>query len=311
LETFARTEHIEMSFTEFEAKRQFIDIPAGRIAYVESGSGPVALFLHGRLLNGYFWRHQIQDLSDIRRCIALDLMAHGATTCNKDQNVSYDGQAAMIKQFLDSRQIDRVDLIGNDSGTAIAQSFAANNPNRVRTLTLTDGDTYNNSPPAALKAFLKSISQGGLRRTLQALLSPRDIFRSDSALGLGYEHTDYVTNETIEAYLRPFLLSPQRLGALERLCEATLKRETMIRIDAQLRNLYVPTLIAWGTDDVIFDVKWSDWLCDTIPGARHRAQFKNAKLYFPEEPWDDFNNELRNYWTTISLQALAMWARIP
>jgi hypothetical protein len=68
LETFARTEHIEMSFTEFEAKRQFIDIPAGRIAYVESGSGPVALFLHDRLLNGYFWRHQIQDLSDIRRC---------------------------------------------------------------------------------------------------------------------------------------------------------------------------------------------------------------------------------------------------
>jgi hypothetical protein len=51
--------------------------------------------------------------------------------------------------------------------------------------------------------------------------------------------------------------------------------------------------------------------CETIPGARHRAQFTNAKLYFSEEHWDDFNNELRNYWTTISLQALAMWARIP
>jgi len=137
--TFARTEHLDMIFTEFEAKRQFVDIPAGRIAYVEGGSGPVALFLHGRLLNGYFWRHQLRELSDIRRCIAVDLMAHGATSCKAGQNVSYDGQAAMIKQFLDSRQIDRVDLVGNDSGTAIAQIFATNNPQRVRTLTLTDG----------------------------------------------------------------------------------------------------------------------------------------------------------------------------
>jgi pimeloyl-ACP methyl ester carboxylesterase len=31
--------------------------PSGRIAYAESGSGPVALFVHGVLLNGHLWRH--------------------------------------------------------------------------------------------------------------------------------------------------------------------------------------------------------------------------------------------------------------
>jgi pimeloyl-ACP methyl ester carboxylesterase len=67
-----------MNFTQFEAKRQYVDIPAGRIAYVESSSRRVALFLHGRLLNGYFWRHQHKELGDIRRCIAIDLLAHGA-----------------------------------------------------------------------------------------------------------------------------------------------------------------------------------------------------------------------------------------
>jgi pimeloyl-ACP methyl ester carboxylesterase len=300
-----------MSFTEFQAKRQFVDIPAGRIAYVESGSGPVALFLHGRLLNGYFWRHQLQDLNDIRRCIALDLMAHGATSCRAGQNVSYDEQAAMIKQFLDARQIDRVDLVGNDSGTAIAQIFAANNPKRLRTLTLTDGDTYNYSPPTAFKDFLKSISQGALRGTVQTLTSRRAIFRSDKALGLGYEHADDVKDETIDAYFQPFLLSPQRLSELEHFCEATLNCETMIRIHSRLCDLYVPTLIAWGTDDVLFDIKWSDWLSKAIPGTRGRVQFNNAKLYFPEERWSDFNKELRNYWKAISMQALALWARIP
>jgi pimeloyl-ACP methyl ester carboxylesterase len=300
-----------MRFTEFETKRQFVDIPAGRIGYVESGSGPVALFLHGRLLNGYFWRHQLQELSDVRRCIAIDLLAHGATDCKAGQDVSYEGQAAMLKQFLDARQIESVDLVGNDSGTAVALIFAANNPKRVRTLALTDGDTYDNSPPAEFKDFLTSIVQRKLRSALQTPTSRREMFRSDKALGLGYEQPTEIEDETIDAYLQPFLLSLERLGALERFCGATLDCDTMSRIDIRLRDLYVPTLVAWGTDDVLFDIKCCERLSKAIPGTRDRLQFKNAKLYFPEERWNDFNKELRNYWKTISIQALAIFARLP
>ena len=49
----------------FHASRNFADTPFGRIAYVERGEGPVALFIHGALLNGYQWRHQLGELSDI------------------------------------------------------------------------------------------------------------------------------------------------------------------------------------------------------------------------------------------------------
>ncbi len=58
---------------------QTIETSSGRIAYVEAGSGPVALFVHGVLLNKHLWRHQLTNLSDIRRCIAVDLLAHGDT----------------------------------------------------------------------------------------------------------------------------------------------------------------------------------------------------------------------------------------
>src|SRR5215469_4049144 len=54
-----------------------VQTASGRISYTEQGTGPVALFVHGVLLNGYLWRHQLADLSDIRRCIAVDLLAHG------------------------------------------------------------------------------------------------------------------------------------------------------------------------------------------------------------------------------------------
>src|ERR1700680_4400752 len=56
-----------------------VDTPSGRIGYVEVGSGPVALFVHGVLLNKHMWRYQLGALSDFRRCIAVDLLAHGDT----------------------------------------------------------------------------------------------------------------------------------------------------------------------------------------------------------------------------------------
>ena len=56
-----------------------IETPSGRISYAEAGSGPVALFVHGVVLNKHLWRHQLSGLSDIRRCIAVDLLAHGDT----------------------------------------------------------------------------------------------------------------------------------------------------------------------------------------------------------------------------------------
>src|ERR1700720_3611838 len=110
---------------EFFKKADTVEKPSGRISYVERGKGPVALFVHGVLLNGWFWRHQLEELSDIRRCIAPDLLAHGRTEVGADQEVSVTANARMLGDFLDALKIDRVDLIGNDSGGGICQIFAA------------------------------------------------------------------------------------------------------------------------------------------------------------------------------------------
>src|ERR1700724_2718907 len=131
-----------------------IETPSGRISYVEAGSGPVTLFVHGVVLNKHLWRHQVAGLSDIRRCIAVDLLAHGDTEIAPEQDVSVTANAKMLREFLDALQIDQVDLVGNDSGGGIAQIFAALYPERVRTLTFPDCDTHDNWPPEAFKPFL-------------------------------------------------------------------------------------------------------------------------------------------------------------
>src|ERR1700722_8608769 len=119
---------IQANASHLGDKSNSVQVASGRIGYLEQGTGPVALFVHGVLLNRYLWRHQLAHLSNIRRCIAVDLLAHGDTEIAPDQDVSVTANANMLKEVLDALQIDQVDLVGNDSGGGIAQIFAALNP---------------------------------------------------------------------------------------------------------------------------------------------------------------------------------------
>jgi pimeloyl-ACP methyl ester carboxylesterase len=262
---------------------------------MDQGRGPVALFVHGVLLNGYLWRHQLAELSDIRRCIALDLLAHGGTEIAPDQDVSVTANAEMVQQFLDALKIDQVDLVGNDSGGGICQIFAALYPERLRSLTLTDCDTHDNWPPEAFKPFLAMAANGGLRRMLEAMLADKSVYRSPEALGPAYEDPARLSDEDIEIYLRPFLTSEQRIRDLQRFLAAFDNKHTLA-IEDRLKTVKVPSLIAWGTDDVYFDVKWSHWLAQNLPGTRRRVEFTDARIFLPEERWREFNEELREHW---------------
>lgn len=287
-----------MTTPSIATPKKRVETPSGRIAYIEKGAGPVALFVHGVLLNGNLWRNQLDALSDVRRCIAIDLLAHGNTQIDPKQDVSATANAQMIREFLDALRVDRADLIGNDSGGGIAQIFAALNPERVRSLTLTDCDAHDNWPPDAFKPFLEMVAAGGLRATLEAMLADKSIYRSAGALGPAYEHPDRVTDATIETYLRPFLRSDGRLHDLERFLLAFDCRHTLA-IERSLRILQAPTLIVWGTDDVYFDLRWSHWLADAIPGTRRRVELQGARIFFPEERAEELNRELRAHWEAV------------
>jgi pimeloyl-ACP methyl ester carboxylesterase len=272
-----------------------VQTASGLISYTEQGAGPVALFVHGVLLNGYLWRHQLDDLSNIRRCIAVDLLAHGDTEIAPDQDVSVTANAKMLREFLDALNIDQVDLVGNDSGGGIAQIFAALYPERVRSLTLTDCDTHDNWPPEAFKPFLAMAAGGGLRGALETMLADKGVYRSPQALGPAYEHPEQLSDDSIARYLRPLVKTEQRTRDLERFLAAFDNKHTLA-IEAKLKRLEAPTLIVWGTDDVYFDLKWSHWLAENIRGTRRRVELQGARIFFPEERWQEFDKELRAHW---------------
>jgi haloalkane dehalogenase len=129
-----------MSVSEFRRLRQFRDSPFGRLAYIDRGRGPAAIFLHGLPLNGFFWREAVSGLQASRRCLAPDLMGLGYTDVSATQELSPAAQAEMIEWLLDALSIDAVDVVANDSGGAIAQLLVARHPAGVRSLLLTNCD---------------------------------------------------------------------------------------------------------------------------------------------------------------------------
>src|SRR5207249_1938162 len=150
----------------------------GEIGYEERGSGPAALFVHGVFLNGHLWRHVVERVADVRRCFAVDLLGHGATRTPADADVSITAQAEMLEAFCEALDLGTVDLVANDSGTAIAQVFAARHPGRIRTLTLTNGDVHTNFPPEAASPMMAAARQGLIPAIGRQMLDDIAIFRS-------------------------------------------------------------------------------------------------------------------------------------
>lgn len=277
----------------FHARRRFAHTASGRIAYVEQGGGLSALFLHGAMLNGFQWRYVMAGLQDMRRCIALDMMGHGYSEVGATQEVSMAAQARMVAQFLDALGLQKVDLIGNDSGGGVAQIFAADHPQRIRTLTLTNCDVHDNWPTESSRPIIEAARKGLLANAYRKLLDDAQARRKRFASV--YVDPNTLTDEVFRVYAEPLAATPRTRDAFHRFWTSLDNAQT-VAIESKLRALRAPTLIVWARDDVFFDIKWAYWLQRTIPGVRRVVEVAGARLFFPEDRPAALTAPLREFW---------------
>jgi haloalkane dehalogenase len=281
---------------EFHAARRFADLEQGKIAYVERGSGPVALFLHGYPLNGYQWRAPMAELAGDWRCLAPDLMGLGYTDVAADADLSPAAQAAMLIALLDHLKIGEVGIISNDSSTGIAQLMAAHHPERVRSLLLTNGDVDTNSPPTNLLPFLEKARRGEAVLWFDRHVEDNAFARSRDGIGNAYHDPQSIlTHELIETYFRPLVAPGKRRKQGEQFGIAMFPNP-LPAIRPQLRAFKKPVRMVWGRDDDLFPSEWAHWLDRTLPGSRGIRFVDRARLFFPEEYPDIIIEEARNLW---------------
>ena len=281
----------------FHASRKFADLSVSRVAYVERGSGPAALFVHGYPLNGYQWRGALDRLQAHRRCIAPDVMGMGYTQTPAGTTISPETQADMLAMLLDSLHIDTVDLVANDSGGLVSQLFVAKYPGRVRTLLLTNCDVDENSPPPQFVPLINLAKEGTLvDKFIAPQLNDKQIARSPKGMGgLAYTHPESLADETIETYFRPFVENLLTKAQMQQYA-VSMATNPLIAIREELRQWKGPARMVWGLKDTLFGVEWAEWLDRNLPGSRGIRRVEGANLFFPEEMPD-----------VIAEEAMALW----
>ena len=272
---------------------QYAATRSGNIAYREAGSGPATILVHGVLVNGHLWDPLIEQLAESRRCIAIDLLAHGATAAGVDQDLSFDAQAAMLADFCGALNLAQVDIVANDSGGGIAQIFAARHPGLIRSFVLTDCDTHDNWPPKQAAPLHRLAKEGAVGPLGRRMLE--DVAFARASFAVGFEHPDQLSVENFRTWLEPLFKSQASTRNLERFIASFDNKQT-VAVAPLLRQLQAPTLIVWGTCDAFFPVKWAYWLRGAIPGAREVIELEGAKLFFPWERAEEFARVLGDFW---------------
>jgi pimeloyl-ACP methyl ester carboxylesterase len=207
----------------------------------------------------------------------------------------------MIAEVLDKLGIEKIDLVANDSGGAIAQIFAVHYPNRLTSLVLTNCDVHDGWPPPQVLPIMEHARKGTLAPIFQPTLDRPDLARERYARGesvplfRSYADPSVLTDDVIRLYLQPLLSSQQRIEAFQRYWLGFDSAQT-VAVHAALKMLRVPTLIVWGLKDIFFDKKWAYWLKDTIPGAKDVIEVEEGRLFFPEDRPDTFAPPLLKFW---------------
>jgi haloalkane dehalogenase len=119
---------------------RFIELHGNSVHYLDEGSGPVLLMLHGNPTWSFVYRQAIATLSDRFRCIAPDLPGFGLSTAAPGYGHLPAEHAQVIAALMRRLELSEVTLVLQDWGGPIGLHAAQAEPDRVRALVI--GNTW-------------------------------------------------------------------------------------------------------------------------------------------------------------------------
>ncbi len=246
-----------------EAKR--VRTHPGEIEYYEVGSGPVIVFVHLVLADATHWDKMVPLMAGRFRCVfpTLPMGAH-RLPAEERADLSIAGLAQAVAELIDHLEADDVTLVGNDSGGAISQVLAANHPERLARVVLTNCDMFDDFPPRIFKYItLLPRIPGGM------MLAGRGLrIRLFWPLPFVFGRlTNEVDGVKIRRWTDALLASKAVRRDAAKVLRAAGPNDTNAAAKA-LRSTALPFLVAWGADDKAFRPALAERFCAEVPTAK-------------------------------------------
>jgi len=242
-----------------------VTLPQGNIHYREYGEGPPIVFVHGLLVDGRLWRKVTPLLEGNFRCIVPELpLGSHPEPMNPDADLSPPGLARIVAGFLEALDLEDVTLVGNDTGGAISQITAANHPERIGRLVLTNCDAFENFLPPAFRGLQVAAKVPGMLTGMMAGMRFAPIRRLPLAYGwlIKRDFAAAPTREWVDQYLTNKGVRRDVIKVLK-----GIDSKYTFEAAEKLRTFDRPAMLAWAVEDRFFKLSFGERLADTIQGA--------------------------------------------
>jgi 3-oxoadipate enol-lactonase len=243
------------------------------ISYLDEGSGPTLVFLHGLGTNKFCWDAQAEAFRRDWRVIRIDIRGFGESP--KTGPFSIKGFAAEIVSLLDSLKAWPIVLVGTSMGGYIALTIAMQEQARIRKLVLCHTACSRRVPPDVMAERLAALHAG--------------------------EMPDYA-RVAVKHAIAPTASEELRGRVIEMLGKNDKKAFIQIfsgdaldfNLCGQLATLTLPTLIISNEDDKVVPYPRSVELNQGIPNSRLEVIPGTGHLSYMEKPVE-FNRVLQAF----------------
>jgi cis-3-alkyl-4-acyloxetan-2-one decarboxylase len=269
---------------------RYLDRNGLRYHYLDEGSGPPVVMLHGNPTWSFYYRKLVVALRDSHRVIVPDHIGCGLSDKPDDSRYAYtlDERARDLEALLDHLGLtEDLTLVLHDWGGMIGMVYATRHPERIRRLVILNTAAFHlpAGKPLPWSLWL-------CRNTSLGAVLVRGLNAFSRAATRVCCTRQPMPSEVRQAYLAPYDSWKHRIAVLRFVQDIPLRKgdrcfELVSQVQdglAALRN--VPMLICWGEKDFVFDHHFlNEWLRRFPHADVHR--FPDAGHYVLEDAGDE------------------------
>jgi haloalkane dehalogenase len=269
----------------------YLDHDGLRMHYVDEGSGDPVLLLHGEPTWSFLYRRVIPRLARVARVLAPDYFGFGRSDKPVDPGwYSYDSHYASIERFVDELGLRDLTLVVHDWGGPLGLRLAAERPDRVARLVITNTGLYAGRPPSdewlRFREFVRRVGTD---------LQPGQLVRITCV--------NEVPDEVVAGYDAPFPTPESKAGVLAfpELVPTEPDHPSapaMLRVRETLAAWRKPALVVFSDSDPIFSPRVAERFAELIPGAELGEPLAGAGHFLQEDKGEELGERIAGWLAT-------------
>jgi pimeloyl-ACP methyl ester carboxylesterase len=228
-----------------------IDLDGERLHYVDRGSGPAIVMIHGLAGNLRHFTYALVDrLAVDFRVVAVDRPGSGYSTRSHKTAATLGNQAAVIARLIETLGLERPLVAGHSLGGAVSLALALDHPERVGGLALISALTQvRTEVPAAFRGL--DIRAPWLRNVIaHTIATPLSIMKAKETVAAVFA-PEAVPGDF--ATLAGGMLSVRPESFYSASSDMIAVHGDMAGLVARYSTLKMPVGVLFGTEDAILD----------------------------------------------------------